>query len=185
MSRNASARGVVGLTLLVFVLAGCGGGGGGETHALGEEVVVGYSDPSTTDGARTTLGVTVLAVRQGSQEDITQHGFEVDEESQNTIPYYVDVRYENQGETAVTRNIDVSLEDADGNLISSTLIFNYGDQPFPPCEAVTEGELAPGETYESCTLVLVPEGVEIATVSFLSDKGPGEEPEFVYWEIGS
>jgi hypothetical protein len=169
----------------MFALAGCGSGGGGETHALGEKVVVGYSDPSTADGARTTLGVTVLAVRQGSQEDLTRHGFEVDEESQNTIPYYVDVRYENQGEATVTRSIDVSLEDADGNLISSTLIFNYGDQPFPPCEALTEGELAPGETYESCTLVLVPEGVEIATVSFLSDNGPNEEPEFIYWKIGS
>lgn len=141
---------------------------------------MGYSQPDPV--VRTTLGITVLAVREGTHEQLTEAGFEVDEDSRDTTPYYVDVRYENQGRATVKRNIDVSLEDSDGNLIASTLIFNYGDRPFEHCTAVTDGELAPGESYESCTLVLVPEDRDVGKVSFLSDRGPGEEPEFVYWE---
>lgn len=171
---------------LVFV--GCGdggGGGGGDAHALGEEVAVGYVDytDSGERGAETTIGVTVLAVRQGTQQDLTDGGLEVDPEDQDTTPYYVDARYENQGDEAITRNLDISLEDTDGNLINSTFIFDFGGgEPFEECPQVTEGKLAPGDSYESCTLFLVPEGIEVGQVSFLSDNGEGKEPEFVYWE---
>ena len=170
------------LLATTLALAACGGGGngGGEAHPLGEEAVVGYAqhDPAV----RTTLGVTVLRVRQGTHEQLTQAGYEVDEDARETTPYYVDARYENQGDAAVKRNISISLEDSDGNLIGSTIVFNFGGKPFERCTKVDEGELAPGESYESCTLFLVPEGVDIGKVSFLSDRGAGEEPEFVYWE---
>lgn len=186
MKRHLAARAIV-LSALAFVLAACGGGGGGGggTHALGEEAVVAHSELTDTGetAATTTLGITVLAVRQGSHAELEEHGFEADPEDQDTTPYYVDVRYENQGDAAVEKPLNVSLEDTDGNLIGSTLIFNYGDQPFPPCEADDKGKLQPGDSFESCTLVLVPPGVEIATVSFLSNPGGGEEPEFVYWEV--
>ncbi len=168
----------------VVLLAGCGGDGG-EVHALGETVTVGYNE-RTDAGARgtdTKLEITVLAVEEGSQSDLTDAGFEVDAEDRNATPYYVDVRYENTGDGTVERNIDVSLEDSDGNLIGSTLVFDYGEQGFPPCESVDEGGFAPGDSYESCTLVLVPEDVEVSRVSFLGDEGPDAEPEFVYWEV--
>ena len=50
-----------------------------------------------------------------------------------------------------------------------------------PCPEIFEGTLKPGESYESCTLVLVPEGVDVAEVHFLSDNGSDRAPEFVYW----
>ncbi len=169
------------------MLAGCGGesGGGGEVHALGDSVTVGYNARTDTGGrgVDTTLEITVLAVREGTQEDLTSAGFEVDPEDRNTTPYYVDAEYQNRGDATVERNIDVSLEDSDGNLIGSTLVFDYGEKGFPPCESVDEGKFAPGDRYESCTLFLVPEGVEVGQVSFLSDEGADTEPEFVYWEI--
>ena len=171
-----------GMALLAF--AGCGGDGS-EVHALGETATVGYNQ-RTDAGARgvdTELEITVLHVEEGSQSDLTDAGFEVDAEDRNTTPYYVHVRYENVGDGTVERNVDVSLEDSDENLIGSTLVFDYGDRGFPPCESVDEGEFAPGDSYESCTLVLVPEGVEVERVSFLSDEGADAEPEFVYWEV--
>lgn len=167
-----------------FILAACGGSGGGEVHALGESVTVGYNERTETGarGADAEVEITVLAVREGSHEELSDGGFEVDPEDQNATPYYVDARYENVGESTITRNLNVSLEDPDGNLIGSTIVFDYGDQGFEPCERVNEGEFAPGDSYESCTLFLVPQGVEIGRVSFLSDKGADTEPEFVYWE---
>jgi hypothetical protein len=134
-------------------------------------------------GVDTKIEITVLDVRQGTHDELTDAGFEVDEEDRDTTPYYVDARYENVGDGKVTRNLDVSLEDSDGNLIGSTLIFDYGNKGFPPCENVTDGKLAPGDSYESCTLFLVPEGIEVGQVSFLSDMGADTPPEFVYWDV--
>jgi hypothetical protein len=184
LTHHRSVPGALALAALAatLALAACGGGagGGGDANALGQEAAVGYAqhDPAV----RTNLGITVLRVRQGTHEQLSQAGYEVDEDARDTTPYYIDVRYENQGDETVKRNISVGLEDSDGNLIGRTLIFNYGGKPFEHCTEVDEGEVAPGESYESCTLFLVPEGVDIGKVSFLSDNGPGEEPEFVYWE---
>jgi hypothetical protein len=173
------------MAAVALVLAACGGGGngGGEVHPLGQEAVVGYNEPTSTGqrGPRVEIAITVLAVRTGTQQELSENGLEVDPEDQDTIPFYVDARFENRGANAVTRNLDMSLEDSDGNLIGNTLIFDYGGEPFEPCPRVTEGTLAPGESYESCTLFLVPEGVDVGNVSFLSDNGPNQEPEFVYW----
>lgn len=183
--RVLSFRNGLFVAVLGIFLSACGGDGGGEVHALGDTAAIGYNetDESGDRGVSTTLDITVLDVRQGTHEELTDAGFEVDAEDRDTTPYYVDVRYENTGEGIITRNLDVSLEDADGNLIGSTLVFDYGDVGFAPCENVTKGKLAPGESYESCTLVLVPEGVEVEQVSFLSDSGPDAEPEFVYWDV--
>lgn len=174
------------LASAVLALGACGGGGGGsEAHALGEEAPVRYEergDKGASAGVRTRIGLTVLAVRLGTHAELAKHGFEVDAEVRKTTPYYVDARWENEGRRPVKRNLDVSLEDSDGNLIGRTLVFNYGNKPYKPCVEVTEGTLKPGESYESCTLFLVKEGVEVGKVSFLSDSGPEREPEFVYWE---
>lgn len=170
-------------SVMFILLAGCGGDGG-EVHALGDTVTVGYNQRTDTGarGVDTSLEITVTSVEEGTHDDLTDAGFEVDAEDRDTTPYYVHVRYENVGDGTVERNIGVSLEDSDDNLIGSTLVFDYGDTGFPPCESVDEGEFAPGDSYESCTLVLVPDGVEVSKVSFLSDEGEGVEPEFVYWE---
>jgi len=168
-------------------LAGCGGGdgggGGGSALALGEEAVVEHTQiGGGGDAPRTTLAITVLAVRKGTQQELEQGGFVLDPEEKSATPYYVDVRYENQGAEAISRQLGVSLEDQDGNLISATTIISLGGPPFEQCPKTAEGELAPGESYESCTLFLVPEGSEPSKVSFLP-YDPESETEFVYWDV--
>lgn len=162
------------------LLAGCGGGPAGV--ALGEEVVAGYTD--NADGSSTTLGITVLAVEEGSIADLEASGLQFDPEEQSLLPYYVSARFENQGDGTVSRAMRVSLEDAEGNLISPTTILDFsgGEIPAGPCPNTTDGELAPGDAFEDCSLFLVDPGVMPTVVSFLSQT-EGEEPGFVYWTI--
>jgi hypothetical protein len=131
--------------------------------------------------AATTLGITVLKVRKGTQAELTQGGYTIDAKNKDDTPYYVDVRYENQGTAAIKRSLDVGLEDQDGNLITAVTIFNFGGKPFAQCPAIKDGEVAPGSSYESCTLFLVPKGKEPSRVSFLPYT-PGKETDFVYWK---
>jgi hypothetical protein len=174
---------VAGLVPLVLVLAACGGGGGGggDEHPLGTKVVVQHTIPGGK-GPGTTLGVTVKAVRKGTQEELKAGGFTIDKEDQDKTPYYVDVGYANQGSNPIKRQMDVGLEDGDGNLITSTVIFDFGGgKPFAKCPAVKGGVLAPGQTYATCTLFLVPPGTEPKRVSFLPNV-PGKATDFVYWK---
>jgi hypothetical protein len=152
-------------------------------NPLGTEVVVGHVDASEGEpGVRTTIGMTVLAVRTGTQEELASNGLEVDDT--DATPHYIDARFANRGPNAVKRNLTVGLEDTRGNLIGRTLVFGLAEGDFRPCQSVTTGVLQPGESYESCTLALVPAGVEPGRVQFLSDNGPGREPAFVYWSAG-
>src|SRR2546421_10439237 len=85
---------------LALGLVACGGGGGGgggakggSTHALGEQAVVQHTQIVGGGGAapRTTLAITVLKVRKGTQAELTQGGYTVDAKSKSATPYYVDV----------------------------------------------------------------------------------------------
>jgi hypothetical protein len=122
----------------------------------------------------------VLAVRKGTQDELKAAGYTVDKDSRDTTPYYVDARYANKGSRPLKRDIDVGLEDEDGNLIGSTLIFNYGNKPYAKCTKVNEGRVAPGQSFESCTLFLVPNDKAPGKVSFLPNQ-PGTATDFVYW----
>ena len=176
-----------GLAILAVVMVGIArvtgkADAGPVARSLGSEVLVGHVDRSGGDpGVRTRIGLTVLDVRRGTQGELAANGLEVDEEDRDATPYYVDARFVNKGGNAVERDLDVGLEDADGNLLHPLFIFSFGESTFAPCRTVTEGTLAPGESYESCTVVLAPAGAKVARVYFLSDNGPGREPEFVYW----
>jgi hypothetical protein len=55
------------------------------------------------------------------------------------------------------------------------------EEPFERCPESDGGTLKPGQSMESCTLFLVPDDVDVGKVYFLSDNGPGKEPDFVYW----
>jgi hypothetical protein len=174
---------------LTLGLAACGGGdgnrdGGGSALALGKEAVVEHTQIGTGGATtKTTVGITVLEVTRGTQEELEQGGLEVDDpEERNATPYYVDVRYENQGSQPIKRDLQVGLEDQDGNLIGGTTIISFGGPPFAKCKPAEEGEVEPGESYESCKLFLVPEGKEPSRVSFLP-YNPEEETEFVYWAV--
>jgi len=170
-----------------LVLAGCGGGGvggGSSSLALGEEAVVEHTEIGASGAApKTTLGITVLRVRQGTEQGFEQGGFQLDPDEKSTTLYYVDVRYENQGTQAIKRQLNVGLEDDDGSVITATTIISLGGPPFEKCARISDGELAPGASYESCTLFLVPEGKEPSKVSFLP-YDPGTETDFVYWDVG-
>lgn len=166
-------------------LVACGGGdGGGESHALGHEAVVEHTQflSGGKPGPKTTLGITVLEVTQGTQQQLKQAGFRLDPEEERATPYYVTTRFENQGSQAIKRELLVSLEDGDGTSISSTTIIDFGGEPFAQCPKAERGQLAAGQSYESCLLFLVPEGKEPSKVSFLP-YDPESETEFVYWKV--
>lgn len=173
-------------SMLLLTLVGCGGDGdgGGSPLPLGKEAVAEHTQIGAggkTTG--TTVGITVLKVTKGTQEELKQGGLEVDDpEEETATPYYVDVRYANKGSNTIKRELNVGMEDEDGNLISSTTIISFGGPPFAKCARAEAGAFAPGETYESCTLFLVPEGKEPAKVSFLP-YNPEEETEFIYWAV--
>jgi hypothetical protein len=177
----------IGCTALALSLAACGGGGSGgaAAHALGKQVVVKHTQIASA-GARaptTMLGVTVLKVRKGSQAELRRAGFSVDAKAKSATPYYVDVRYANKGAEAIKRALDVGLEDEHGNLITATTIFNFGGQRFAKCPKTSEGQLAPGKSYQDCTLFLVPKGSKPGKISFLP-YDPKHETQFVYWNAG-
>lgn len=186
MSPKLIAGGLVVLALAMVGLAQLTGGDGGGMLALGETAVVGYTQATSSGapGPRTTLAVTVTAVRRGTQEELTGGGLGIDAEDRNATPYYVAVRFENRGETPVERNIGVILEDADGGSLPRALIFGTGGERFQPCPNVTEGTLAPGESYETCMLVLVPEGRNVDKALFVSQK-PNNEIVFTRWSVSA
>jgi hypothetical protein len=169
---------------LVLVLAGCGGGGSGggsgDEHPLGQKVVVKTTNPGATT-APTTLAITVKAVRKGTMQELTSAGYTVDEDARDNTPYYVDVSYRNQGQSPIKKQLDVGLEDGDGNLITSTVVFDFGGKPFAKCPRTFEGVLAPGKSYSACTLFLVPPDKTPKRVSFLPSI-PGKATDFVYWK---
>src|SRR5207237_9111830 len=118
--------------------------------------------------------------KRATQEELMQARKTPDAKSTSATHYYVDVLYANKGAHAIKRNLDVSLEDQDGNLITSTVIFNYGGRPFDKCPKIDTGNLAPGKSYKSCTLFLVPKGRNPSKVSFLP-YDPKHATDLVYW----
>jgi hypothetical protein len=174
------------LTMLLAAtlwLSACGSGsGGGAKLALGTEAVVAYTAPAsgTTPAIDTTLGVTVLAVRTGTQAELTEGGVKVEDKDKNTTPYYVDARFSNKGKGSLTRDFSVGMEDTNGNSVPTTLVFTLGGEPFALCKDVNSGTLEPGQSYEGCTLFLVPNGTKLARVRFVS-QGPDAKITFTDW----
>lgn len=164
-------------------LAACGGGDSPKALSLGTEATVAYTSPASGDtpAVDTKLGVTVLAVRKGTQQELTDGGFEVDAKDKNSTPYYVDARFANQGSGPLTRNLSVSMEDTDGNSVPTTLVVSLGGDPFKPCVNVDSGTLAPGQSYTGCTLFLVPSGTSIGRVRFVS-QAPDATITFTDWK---
>src|SRR5690242_7970850 len=114
---------------VAMIIAGCGssgggGSGGGDKLPLGKEAVVKYTSAASgsTPAANTTLGVTALAVRKGTEAQLTAAGFKLDPENKDDTPYYVDARYANRGAGPVPRNLSVGMEDKDGNSIPTTIV---------------------------------------------------------------
>ena len=166
-------------------MVACGGSSSGGTKlALGTEAVVAYTaQPSgTTPAVDTTLGITVIAVRTGTQADLVAGGFQIDDKDKDSIPYYVDARYSNKGTGSVPRSLSVGMEDTKGNSVPTTLIFDLGGVPFEPCVDNNDSAktLEPGDSYETCTLFLVSPGTKVDRVRFVS-QAPDATITFTDW----
>lgn len=177
---------VLAILATTLAVAGCGGGSGDSSSlALGETASVQHAKSGSPEGTpTTTVGVTVLAVRAGTQEELEEGGFSLDPDEKELKPYYVDVRYENQGQESIDRSLGVGLRDQDDNLISEVAIISLGGPPFEKCPRTRDGSLEPGDSYESCSLFLLPEDSEPDRVHFLPYV-PGTETDWVYWDASS
>jgi hypothetical protein len=174
-------RGVASVAV-TLMLAACGSSGPAALP-LGQTATVDHTQLSGASPApRTTLAITVLAVRTGTQAELAAGGFDLDAGQKAKTPIYVDVKYENKGSQAIARSLYVSLEDQDGNLITSVAIIDLGGDAFAPCTDTTKGTLAPGDQFQTCTLFLVGAGRTPTKVSFLP-YDPAKETQFVYWSV--
>jgi len=194
--RLPRSRGGTAIAIAVAVaalsLAACGGddggdgGGGGASDskklALGTEAVVEYVTTASgnTPAVNTKLGVTALAIRKGTQAELTKGGLKVEAKDKSKTPYYVDARFANKGSGSLTRNLGVSMEDADGGSLPKTLVFSLDGSTYKPCPNINKGTLKPGQSYEGCSLFLVPEGKEPALIRFVS-QGANAKITFSEW----
>ena len=143
----------------------------GETLALGKRAVVPYVVYGTGSKAatqqQTTLGVTVLRVRKGKIADFKN--FNLDKAQKRTVPYYVDVKYENLGELKLQRFLlDPAIEDADGEEYKPlNLIILSGT--FKQCPKPSRARLRGGQSFTLCAPFLLPKGKTYERVRFQGD----------------
>lgn len=133
---------------------------------------------SLLEGEKQGTGtVAVTAVRDGELADLAAAGFDIDVDG-ITRPLYVDVRFTNAGEVPVDLR-EPSGIDADDNLVPSLTVLEIGETAtYEACPALPDN-LDPGGTVAGCSIVLVPDGAQIARISYLSDVSE----DFVYWTV--
>lgn len=150
----------------------------GTTLKPGEEATVSWVPPveaslSATDGKE--LKVTVEGIEEGSIGDFD--GIDLEADDEDNIPFYVRTRIEAVGDvpgTSSSNDPDFVFSAYDANDERQSSITIIGD--FEPCE--DEDVPVPfkaGESYESCSAYLLPEGITIESVKW--DNGPNEEGE--------
>lgn len=140
----------------------------GETVALGTRVVAPYVVYGKgADKQTTKLGVTVKRVRKGKISDFKD--FNLDAKQKATVPYYVEVEYENLGKLKLQRFLlDPSIEDADGEEYKPlNLIVLSGT--FSKCPNPSKSKLRPGKSFTLCAPVLLPKGKTYERVRFQGD----------------
>ena len=143
----------------------------GETLPLGKRAVVPYVVYGTGSKAatrqHTTLGVTVLRVRKGKISDFK--GFNLDRAQKNTVPYYVDVKYENLGDLKLQRFLlDPAIEDTQGQEYKPlNLIVLSGT--FKKCPKPSRARLRGGQSFTLCAPFLLPKGKTYERVRFHGD----------------
>jgi hypothetical protein len=142
---------------------------GGETLAFGKRVIAPYVVYGKTAGTQqnTRLGVTVLRVRKGKIADFKD--FNLDAKQKKTVPYYVDVKYENLGKLKLQRFLmDPAIEDSDGAEYKPlNLIVLSGT--FKKCPEPSKARLRPGDSFTLCAPVLLPRGKTFERVVFQGD----------------
>lgn len=183
MTYNAHARTVrtlpalAALGLAALALSSCESAEGSTGHPLGHEVdTTFYSLAAGVEQGPGTVAVT--DVRTGEVAELAAAGFELDVDADRTTVRYVDVRFTNTGDATVDLR-EPSGVDADGDLVPSLTVIEYGEtSTFDLCPALPD-TLEPGATAKGCSIVLVPDGVEVERISYLADVSE----DFVYWEV--
>jgi hypothetical protein len=140
----------------------------GDTMALGTRVVAPYVVYGKSGaGQNTTVGVNVLHIRKGKISDFKD--FNLDTKQKQTVPYFVDVKYENLGKLKLQRFLlEPSIEDSDGQEYKGlNLIILSGT--FKKCPQPSRKRLAPGEKFTLCTPFLLPKGKTFERVRFAGD----------------
>ncbi len=184
--------------LAVAALGGCGGGdgGGGEseatfdpgpatiakpgsTVALGERAFVNYAGlgAKLEPTVKTTLGVTVKELDEGKASDIDGLG-------ESSVPYYVDVEYENHGDASIKAFAPggrFTIRGSDGEEYEKAGVISIGGE-FEACPgADPQANLAPEEAIADCVVITLIEGVSPQEVRFQGDYAAGQEP--VGWKV--
>ena len=142
----------------------------GDTLALGTRVVAPYTVyPSGVSGSEqhTKLGVTVLHVRKGKISDFKD--FNLDAKQKQTVPYYIDTKFENLGKLNLRRFLlDPSIEDSNGDEYKAlNLIILSGT--FAKCPDPSKKKLHGGDSFTLCSPILLPKGKTFARVRFQGD----------------
>lgn len=181
MTRTTTRRGpsprsgtgvLAALVLATVTLTGCSGE---DEHALGEAVEIDYYATGGTERSGSGT-VEVTDVREGSTSELEDAGFTLDPEEKSTSAFYVDVSFENTGDSPVVPH-SPGGEDPDGNLIQALTIIDLGGDPFEPCPGVPD-EVPAGETADGCTIILVPDDTEMERIYY----HPGGSEDFIYWK---
>ena len=162
------------------LLAGCGGNADAQdavdAHDLGDAVAVPFYPYDAVGGEPTGEGtVAVTQVRTGSSDELVAAGFDLDDDQRAATPYYVDVTYENTGDTPIEPR-DPSARDGDDELVTSLTVIDFGGPAFDLCPGVPE-KVAPGGRADGCAIFLVPDGVRLERISYL----PDVTQDTVYW----
>jgi hypothetical protein len=142
----------------------------GEELAIGTRVVAPYTVYGTTAASqsqKTTVGVTVKKVRRGKISDFKD--FNLDKDQKSSVPYYVEVKYENLGDLKLNRSLlDPSIEDSDGQEYKPlNLIILSGT--FKVCPKPASKRLLKGQSFTLCAPFLMPKGKDIERVRFHGD----------------
>lgn len=197
MSHFAQGRRLEGLAAVVAVLAfaGCGGGGGaeatfdsgpveiaepGSTRPLNERAFVEYDGLGAENepSVQTTLGVTVLEVKEGDSSDI-------DEFPENSTPLYVQFELENHGDGAINVGAGprgrITVRGSDGKVYETIGLVTISGE-FDLCDrADTQATLAKGEAIVDCAIVAISDDVSPDLVLFEGDYADEKEP--VGWTV--
>ncbi|MDX6691944.1 MAG: hypothetical protein QOG15_3401 [Solirubrobacteraceae bacterium] len=140
----------------------------GDNLAIGKRVVAPYVVYGKTgSNQNTTVGVTVLKVRKGKISDFKD--FNLGKPEKNSVPYYIDVKYENLGKLKLDRNLlDPAIEDSAGQEYKPiNLIVLSGT--FTKCPNPSRSKLRPGQSFTLCAPVLLPVGKTYERVRFQGD----------------
>ena len=152
----------------------------GDQLPLGKRAVSPYVDYGTANQSKPTkVGVRVLAVRKGRIADFKD--FKLNRKQRNSVPYYIDAKFENLGRFALSRTLlRASVEDADGREYRPTNLVLIGGT-FRPCPEHSTAELRPGQSFTGCSTIMLPKRVELGRVRFQGDvtKDP------LFWEARS